>query len=152
MNLDVGQRAKAARENFENGMTCSQAVAAAFADVVGVDEGTIIKLSLSFGGGLGRQREVCGSVSGASMILGAMESNINEDPKRETYSLVQNFCAKFKEENGSIICRELLSLGKGENSNPEPSERTQTYYKRRPCASYVESSASILAQMIGDRY
>lgn len=151
IKLNVEERALAARKLFEIGMNCAQAVAMVYSDVVGVDVRTVENMMLAFGGGLGRQREVCGTVSAGSMVLGAVRAiEGGVDSKMHSYKDVQQFCNRFKEENGSYICRELLALGKGENANPEPTPRTESYYKRRPCADYVECSARLVGQMINE--
>lgn len=148
MKVDANERAVNARKLFENGYNCSQAVAMAYADVVGADLKTIENLAIAFGGGLGRQREVCGTVSGGSMIMGAYVAENMPEAKVTSYKLIQDFCGRFRQQNGSIICRELLALAKGENDNPEPTPRTKEYYTRRPCAQYVEISARTLGEMI----
>ena len=114
-----------AHENFKKGYNCAQAVFVAFKDEMGMDEVTAAKLSSSFGGGMGKMREVCGAVSGALMVLGMMKGNFDpEDDKAKAahYALVQEFAAKFKAEHETIICRELLknlSLKKEHTSEPE---------------------------------
>lgn len=160
MKIDAIERSKSARLLFENGLNCAQAVAVAFADVVGIEPSILERVALAFGGGLGRQREVCGTVSGASMVLGVVEANAKgdakgdakndakNDAKKRAYVTVQDFSAKFRAHNGSIICRELLSLAKGENSDPEPTPRSENYYRRRPCADYVEFAALEVARAI----
>lgn len=153
MKIDAIERSKSARLLFENGLNCAQAVAVTFADVVGIEPSILERVTLAFGGGLGRQREVCGTVSGGSMVLGVIEANAKgddakNDAKKGAYVRVQDFSAKFREHNGSIICRELLSLGRGENSNPEPTPRSEKYYLRRPCADYVEFAALEVARAI----
>lgn len=136
---------------FREGYNCSQAVLLAFADVTGLDNDTAAKLASGFGGGLGRMREVCGAVSGAAMVLGLVRGysdSKDAEAKKQHYKLIQEFAARFKEKNGSIICRELLTGVKTvENGEPEP--RTETYYKKRPCPLLVRDAAEILDDMIG---
>lgn len=139
-----------AMQLFKDGYNCSQAVTAAFSDVTGVSFEDSIKFASSFGGGMGRMREVCGAVSGMFLVLGMIEGY--SDPKdnvskKAHYEKVQYLAGQFKKEYGSIICRELLGLDKKENSDPTPSERTETYYKKRPCGELVGTAAEIL-----DRY
>ncbi len=139
-----------ARELFKEGYNCAQAVFLAFYDVTGLDEKYAAALSSSFGGGMGRLREVCGAVSGAFMVLGLLYGYT--DPKdhaakKEHYALIQDIAAKFKTENGSIICRELLGLSAGADS-PVPELRTQEYYKKRPCEDYVGIAARIVDEYI----
>lgn len=153
MTINVEERAQRARKLFESGYNCAQSVAITYSDQSLTDPQIIEKATLAFGGGLGRQREVCGTVSGASMILGIMESNIGgAQTKSRAYKMIQELSRQFSTENGSIVCRELLALGLGEDSGSEPSARTEQYYKRRPCAHYVECSARILGQIINDHY
>ncbi len=139
-----------AEKLFREGYNCAQAVLLAFSDITGLDDETAAKLSSSFGGGLGRMREVCGAVSGAAMVLGTVRGY--SDPKdinakKEHYALVQEFARRFKEENGSIICRELLA-GVKTVQGSDPEERTETYYKKRPCPELVRIAAEILDDML----
>ncbi|NLA77414.1 MAG: C_GCAxxG_C_C family protein [Clostridiales bacterium] len=134
-----------AREYFMRGYNCSQSVFAAFCDATGVPEEQALRLSSSFGGGLGRLREVCGAVSGMAMVAGELwgySSPEDKLAKKEHYALIQSLASEFKEQNGSIICRELLKTAA--DSSPEPTPRTQDFYKTRPCLRYVESAADIL--------
>ncbi len=142
--------AEKAREIFKSGYNCSQAVVLAFTDVMGINEKMAIKLSSSFGGGMGRLREVCGAVSGCFMVLGAMLGP--DDPNDHTakmnhYAIIQEAAAMFKEENGSYICRELLGLAQGASA-PVPEKRTEEYYKRRPCDEYVAIAAGITEKLL----
>ena len=135
---------------FQEGYNCAQAVFCAFADVTGLDLETSARLASSFGGGLGRLREVCGAVSGAAMVLGLVKGY--SDPtdrkaKTEHYKLIQDFCARFKEKNGSIVCRELLS-GVNTAEGGVPEKRTGEYYKKRPCPTLVREAAELVDEMI----
>ncbi len=106
------QHGETAEQLFRNGYNCAQAVLMAFADVTGLEPDTAARLASSFGGGLGRMREVCGAVSGASMVLGLVKGYADPtdaDAKKAHYHLVQEFARRFREKNGSIICRDLLS-------------------------------------------
>ena len=141
---------KKAEELFLEGYNCAQAVFCAFADEIGIEEEIALKLSSSFGGGMGRMREVCGAVSGMFMALGALRGYSSPDDnneKKELYSKVQKLAEEFKKENGSIICRELL--GGGASQTPTPSERTPEFYKKRPCKEYVGIAAEVLAKHLG---
>lgn len=137
---------------FENGYNCAQAVFVAHADLVGLDESAALRLSSSFGGGLGRQREVCGAVSGMCMVAGALfgYDDVNDiNVKAKHYALVQEMCGKFREAYGSIICRELLDA-KTATTSPVPSARTAEYYATRPCARFVAACCDILATYIDE--
>lgn len=130
----------------------------AFCDVTGIDEKTALRLSSSFGGGMGRLREVCGAFSGMLLVAGILYGYDDvEDPELKSahYKRVQELADLFKEatrggnaENGSIICRELLGLSKGENTGGEPSKRTAEYYAKRPCKEIIGKAADILDKYI----
>ncbi len=139
---------KAARL-FREGMNCAQAVFAAFGDLTGFDEQTSLRLSASFGGGMGRLREVCGSVSGALMVLGFLRAPLDvtdHGAKAAHYALVQEFAKRFRERHTSIICREILGARAGSGHIPE--KRTQEYYAMRPCERCVYDAAEIMDDML----
>ncbi len=137
-----------AKDYFKQGYNCSQAVLLAFAEECGLDEKTAAAMSSSFGGGMGRLREVCGSVSGmflAAGILYGYTDPADNEGKKAHYALIQELAEAFKKENGSIVCRELLGLSV-QTQPPTPEERTEQYYKKRPCVELVGCSARILAE------
>lgn len=139
-------RAEKGKKLFESGVNCSQAVMLAFEDELDVDRSVLLRIGASFGGGMGRLREVCGAVSGIFAVTGLLqgpEDPIDREAKAAHYKLIQEMAAKFREKNGSIICRELLGLRAAENSYV-PEERTAEYYSRRPCAKYIMSAIEIL--------
>lgn len=135
----MGERADRAEAFFRSGMNCSQAVFAAFADEFGLDGELAERIACGLGGGVGRMREVCGTVSAAAMVLGMRHG----PDKAKAYAAIQDFCARFKAETGSIVCRELLQ-GVGATSGGAPDARTPGYYAKRPCAELVRLSASLL--------
>ena len=143
-------RSETAAELFLNGYNCAQSVVGAFADKTDIDFDTLMRLSSSFGGGLGRLREVCGAVSGMAMIAGILYGYEKPDDsagKIEHYELIQNLVQDFKDKHETIICRELLAgIKKTEGAVPEA--RTKEYYKTRPCAMFVETAAEILDKYI----
>ncbi len=135
---------------FMQGYNCAQAVALAFAKELDLSKDFIAKTISGFGGGFGRMREVCGAVSGMVFVLSALEGSIDptdNNAKMEIYKKVQNLMNEFKEKNGTYICRELLSLPEG-NNDPTPEKRTETYYKKRPCASLVGDACEILEKYL----
>ena len=140
MNTKI-KRVEKAKELFKKGYNCSQSVLGVFCEELGLDFDTAMKISSSFGGGMGRLREVCGAVSGMFMAAGLKYSTI--DNKKEQYEIVQNLAQKFKEKNGSIICAELLE-GIESSTSPNPSIRDENYYKKRPCIKLVEDAVEIL--------
>lgn len=135
-----------AKNYFMQGYNCAQAVFLAFAEDDGLNKDFALRIASSFGGGLGAQREVCGAVSGMCMALGLKRGyNTAKDyaAKQKHYLAVQEICAEFKKQNGSIVCRELLGLDKN-NLPLKPEQRTEGYYKKRPCAELVAMAAEIL--------
>ena len=143
-----------AHENFKKGYNCAQAVACAFCEEMHMDEATAAKLVSSFGGGMGKLREVCGAVSGALFVLGAMKGYC--DPKADAeksahYALVQEFARRFKAEHETIICRELLkNIALKKENTPEPEARTDDYYRVRPCVRFVETAAKIVEDLLAE--
>ncbi len=143
-------RAEKAKSLFLEGYNCSQAVVGAYCDLVGLEFETAMALASSFGGGMGRLREVCGAVSGIFILVGlkyGYTSPTDKTAKTEHYKLVQDIADRFQQEHGSIICRELLQRMR-ENFVPE--DRTETYYKERPCLLMVESAAKIVQDIFGN--
>ena len=137
-----------AAELFLQGYNCAQAVAVAFCDVTGMEESLAARLASPFGGGMGRLREVCGAVSGMLMVLGQLYGYENSDDdahKKALYTQVQMLAKKFQEENGSIVCREIL---KNPPSDPNPSSRTAEYYAQRPCAKMVMTAAKLMDEFM----
>ena len=141
-------RQEQAMQYFLEGYNCAQAVVLAYKDVIGIDEKTCARISSSFGGGMGRMREVCGAVSGMLMVLGLLygyEGPEEGQIKKDHYTRVQHLAEKFREEVGSIICREIL---KNPPSDPSPSPRTAEYYAQRPCARMVGLAVKLLDEYI----
>ena len=131
-------KAEKAMALFATGACCSQAVFGAFAEDFGMDETTAMKVSAGLGGGVGRMRETCGAVTGAALALGL---KFGPD-KAAVYPHVQNVCQAFKQECGSMICRELLA-GTGATQGGAPEARTPEYYRKRPCVEMVRLAAEL---------
>lgn len=151
-------RTERAAALFLEGFNCSQSVFAAYADLFGMDKETALRVSASFGGGIGRMREVCGAANGmflaAGMLTGSTEGK-DQIAKKNNYEVVQRLAAEFKKENGgSYICRELLGLDKaGKKVIPgdtTPEARTEEYYKKRPCLKTIQGAAAIVERMLLD--
>ena len=136
-----------AAELFVKGYNCAQTITVAFSDVTGLTEAFSAKVASSFGGGMGRMREVCGAVSGMLMVAGLLygyDAPLEGGPM-EHYSRVQELAGKFREQAGSIVCREIL---KNPPSDPKPTPRTEEFYKVRPCTRMVVLAAEILDDYI----
>lgn len=137
-----------AEELFRQGYNCSQAVIGAFAETLGMDFDTAVKMATPFGGGLARLRHVCGGVSGMAMVCGMVHGNTeprNAVAKKQNYELMREMVAVFEEENGTIICREALGLTVDAKESATPESRTDAYYQRRPCIRMIRSAARIAA-------
>ncbi len=145
-------RRELAMGNFLKGYNCAQSVVLAFADIIDIDTDTLIRISSSFGGGMGRLREVCGSVSGMFIVAGYLYGYGTPDTgelKSNHYSIIQELAHTFEQKNGSIVCRELLGLSVKEQS-PIPEARTAEYYKKRPCKELIGMAAQILDDYISE--
>lgn len=143
--------AKKAQSLFKEGYNCAQSVFIAFEDIHHIDRETAAKLSSSFGGGLGRLREICGCVSGMALTAGILKGYASPKAGKEKadhYKLIQELAAEFKTVNGSYICRELLA-GINSDTAPVPEVRTAEYYKKRPCDKLCAIAAAILANKLG---
>lgn len=143
-----------ALQYFTDGANCAQAVVLAFHDEIGMDESTAARLASSFGGGIGRLREVCGAVSGMMMVYGLLRGYDDlQDPeaKKAHYANVQALANRFREEKGSIICRELLSLHENEQNDPVPAPRDAKFFHSRPCMGFVQSAAKLLDEALNGR-
>ena len=142
------ERAECAAELFVGGYNCAQAIAVAFCDEIGVTKEQAAKMASSFGGGMGRMREVCGAVSGMLLVVGILygyDTPGDDISKKTHYERVQALAEDFRGQAGSIVCRDIL---KNPPSDPTPSPRTEEYYRDRPCARMVYTAAKILDDYI----
>ena len=148
-------RKEMAMEYFMQGYNCTQSIAMAFIDLIDeneIDHEAFLRMSSSFGGGMGRLREVCGSVSGMFMVAGYLYGYSGPEtgkPKADHYAIIQELAHRFEEKNGSIVCRELLGLSVKEEA-PVPEARTAEYYKKRPCKELIGMAAEILDEYISE--
>lgn len=152
-NQEAEDRVRRAVDYFMQGYGCCQSVVAAFADLYGLDETMAKQIAAGFGGGVGRMRMMCGAVSGIVMLVGldcGQTEGSDREGKSACYKVVQELLAQSKEENGSLICAEILGIKGHEKavSNYVASARTAEYYKTRPCAAKVESAARIFADYL----
>ena len=143
-------RKEIAMENFTKGYNCAQSLVLAFADLLEIDTDRLLKMASSFGGGMGRLREVCGSVSGMFLVAGLLygySGPESGDVKNDHYARIQDLAHAFEEKNGSIVCRELLGLTV-RHDIPVAEARTEEYYRKRPCRELIGMAADLLDQLI----
>lgn len=158
MAINIEERVEKATALFKEGYNCSQSVVAAYADIYGFTTEQALKMSASFGAGIGRMRETCGAACGMFLLAG-LETGCT-DPKDASgkganYEVVQNLAAKFAQINGSIVCAELLGLREkretGIGSPTQPQERNAEYYKKRPCVEMVRTAAQLFGEYLNEK-
>jgi len=145
-------RSERAEALFKEGYNCAQAVFAAYHDAIGLDFETAVKLASSFGGGMGRLREVCGALTGIFMIAGLKYGYTDPqdlEAKKAHYQRIQDLAKRFREEYGSILCRDIVPP-ESASTDPTPEPRTEAYYQRRSCADYVRFAAGLLDESVMD--
>ncbi len=150
--IDVNLRVEQAKAYFKDGYNCCQSVLLTYGDVTGLSKDVAAALSAPLGGGMGRLREVCGAVSGMFLVSGFVCNGASDPSNREAkkmcYASVQSLASTFRAQNRSIICRELLSGDVLSDKSSVPAERTEEYYKKRPCADLVGDAARIIGEHI----
>ncbi len=150
--IDVNLRVEQAKAYFKDGYNCCQSVLLTYSDITGLSDTLAATISAPLGGGMGRLREVCGAVSGMFLVSGFICNGASDpadrEAKKQCYASVQSLAASFREHNGSIICRELLSGDVLKDTSSVPAERTAEYYKKRPCAELVGDAARIIGEEI----
>lgn len=149
---EMENRVQRAVDNFKSGYNCSQSVVAAFGDLYGFTKEQSLRMSASFGGGIGRMRQTCGAACGMFLLAG-LETGATEATDREgkshNYAVVQQLAEIFRKETGSITCSELLGLASRAQANdPIAEKRTPEYYRKRPCVRMVETAARIFANYL----
>lgn len=156
---------------FREGYNCSQSVLLAYAEDYGMSRDMACRIAASFGGGMGRMREICGAFSGMLLVAG-LETGATEGKdaagKKANYDVVQMLAGKYRQQNGgdSIYCKELLGLvpREGQNSSQAvapgrelraamftdttPEARTEDYYKKRPCPELIGLACDILDEFL----
>lgn len=147
---EIQQRVERAKELFHQGFNCSQSVVAACADLYGMDESTALRVAASFGGGIGRMRQTCGAACGMFVLAGLENGSCtpgDDEGKKQNYALVQALAQQFKQQNGSLICAELLGIAP-KPQEPQPEARTPEYYQKRPCVEMVATAVEIYLKHI----
>ena len=150
---DLESRVAEAVSLFKSGYNCAQSVVAAFADIYGFTREQALRMSASFGGGIGRMRQTCGAACGMFQLVGLDCGSVDaadREGKSHNDAVVQQLAEAFRQENGSLICAELLGLKKPEGT-PQAEARTAQYYQKRPCAQMVETAARIFARYLKEK-
>lgn len=146
----MNSRVEDAVRTFEEGYNCAQSVFVTYADLFGMEREMALKLASPMGAGIGRMRQVCGTVSAMAMLAGLKQGNTdpdNDNAKEEIYELVRSMSDRFEQETGSIICRELLGIA-GREESPRPDQRTEEYYRKRPCSRIIAVAAKIIEETL----
>lgn len=149
---EIEKRVERAKVLFKQGFNCSQSVVAVCADLYDMDEEFALRVSASFGGGIGRMRQTCGAACGMFVLAGLQNGSStpgDAEGKKQNYTLVQNLAGRFKDENGSLICAELLGIAP-KPQLPIPEARTEAYYKKRPCVEMVGNAVRIYLTTLSD--
>lgn len=150
-DFDIEDRVKLAADLFSEGYNCSQSVFLAYCDLFDLELDLSKRLSVSFGGGVGRMREVCGTVSAMAMLAGLKHPVPDQhdiEARTRNYAVVQQMAALFKQKHNSLICKNLLPEKEANKKAPAPSERTPQYYASRPCCKYIADAARIAGKML----
>lgn len=148
---EADSRVERAVQLFKEGYNCSQSVVGAFADLYGFTQEQALLMSASFGGGIGRMRQTCGAACGMFVLAGLQSGTTigsDREGKSRNYAMVQQLAESFKQINGSMICAELLGLKSNAEIAAQASERTDSYYKKRPCSEMVRTAARLFANAI----
>lgn len=134
--VNTEKRAEKAVQLFSEGYNCAQAVYVAFSDIMGLDEKLAARIIGSFGGGIGKMHETCGTVTGMVGVISMLhDTSDNKSPiaKPLNYEYVRDVVGTFKTQNESIICREL---------------RSDTVEQKVSCKELVRRAATIIAEHI----
>ena len=138
-----------ALEYFSNDHSCSQSIFCAFAPQIGLDYDRAFKIASAFGGGMGRQGNTCGAVSGALMVIGLKFRNTvpsDEDNRNLTYEKAQKFLNKFIELNSSQMCKDLVGFDISSEEALEEAREKGIFEKK--CPNFVKTSAEILNSLL----
>ncbi|AKG54306.1 hypothetical protein DGWBC_1680 [Dehalogenimonas sp. WBC-2] len=127
---------------MESKMNCAQAVLTSFAEELGLDKATALRLSQGFGGGMGRTGKTCGAVTGAFMVLGLIEQLEGREGIEAVYAKVKEFDREFVARHGSTECNVLLDCDICSTEGMERA-RSEGLFKK-VCPGYVRSAVEIL--------
>ncbi len=142
-------RIEEALSSFKEDFSCAQSIFSTYAPHYGLDRDKALKISTGFGGGMARCGKTCGAVTGAFMVIGLKNGmGISKDieAKEKTYQIILEFSNKFQENNGSLICKELLGC---DLNTPEGKDYfNQNELFEKICLHCVKNAAEILEEML----
>ncbi len=144
-------RKKEALELFGERLNCAQSVFASFAEDLGLDKETALRIGSGFGSGMGRMALTCGAVTGAFMVIGLKYGYTSGQDKKNRdniYDLLREFSAAFAKEHGSITCRDLLGSDVSTPYGLSLAREKDLFHTL--CPKYVSSSVEILEKMLGN--
>ncbi|MBN1294184.1 MAG: C_GCAxxG_C_C family protein [Candidatus Latescibacteria bacterium] len=134
---------------FNDGFSCSQSVFSTFAEDLGLDRDTALKIAAGFGGGMGRMGEVCGALSGAFMAIGLKYGSVEKgetDAKKQTYNLVHKAAEEFKSRHGCIHCNDLLGIDIGDYLQHQKAKMAGLFSTK--CPNFVSDAADIVEKLM----
>lgn len=139
--MNIEERVKIAYETHHQGYNCAQAVFAAYLDILDIPKDYAMKTAYGFGGGVGMTREICGTLTGAAMVLGHKFGKAEADIKQKQFvnQKVASLCHEFEESHGSVICGELLGLRK-----------TDKEVNRKTCDELIAEVVCLLEKYVID--
>lgn len=143
----MGAKSEKAVELFKKGLNCSQAVLVSFCEDYGLGSELALKIGCGFGGGV-RSGEICGAVSGAVMVIGLKYGNgsiADLESKGTCYAKTSEFLAKFRERNGSVVCRDLLGCDISTEAGLQLAKDKGLF--STTCADMVSSSIELLEDL-----
>jgi C_GCAxxG_C_C family probable redox protein len=134
---------------FQSNFNCAQSVLAAFAPRLGLEQARALKLASPFGGGVARRGQVCGTLTGALMVLGLVQGADTPAGKEDAYRLGQEFLQRFESKHGTILCRDLLGF---DISTPEGRRQAQEKgLFTSLCPLFVRDAAEIVQAMLSEK-
>jgi C_GCAxxG_C_C family probable redox protein len=143
-------RAENASRYFANGFNCAQSVFVVFGPEYGLSTDQSLKVACAFGGGMGRQQQTCGAVTGALMALGMKYGKADNDPeemKKLTYDKTFSFFNEFEKQFGSTNCRTLLN-GLDMNNADDMQRISKGDLFKTLCPKYVSGAVNILEELM----
>jgi len=143
----MASREELARATFARSYNCAQSVLSAFSDMYDLDRSIALRLANGFGGGL-RTGELCGALTGGTMVIGLLCGFSEEgDMERKAFcnQKTYEFLERFRAENGSVLCRELLDC---DIHKPEGFEDAKAKLGHETiCPNVIGTAVSILESM-----